>query len=220
MRKARRPDLKGSSGCRSEDMMQKKLFLFAVMLAVFAAATSAQTNNFQSPKATRLAAGNEVSDPFGLLESDDDDVKKASGVRSSVVVNMAAEERAAFDQINQKRVENGLDPLVWSDELASVARIHSQNMAEFKFFSHRGLDNKLVSDRADSFGIKKWRSIGENIAFNRGYADPAAMAVELWLDSAAHRQNLLDPSWTHSAIGAARAEDGSYYFTQVFLIRK
>lgn len=200
--------------------MQKRLFLFVAILAVLTAATSAQTNNFQAPKSVRVTVGNEVSDPLGLLESDDDVVKKGSGVRSSVVVNMSGAERDAFDQINRKRVESGLKPLLWSDELASVARFHSQNMAEFKFFSHRGLDNKLVSDRADAFGVKKWRSIGENIAFNRGYADPAAMAVELWLDSPAHRQNLLDPSWTDSAIGAAKAEDGSIYFTQVFLLKK
>ena len=201
--------------------MHKKLVLFVAMMAVFAAATFAQSNNFQGPKPIRVATGNDVSDPFGLLESDDDDDnKKASGVRSSVVVNMSGEERNAFDQINRKRVENGLKPLIWSEDLALVARCHSQNMADFKFFSHRGLDNKLVSDRADAFGVKKWRSIGENIAFSRGYADPATMAVDLWLDSPAHRQNLLDPSWTDSAIGAAKAEDGSIYFTQVFLLKK
>ena len=63
-------------------------------------------------------------------------------------------------------------------------------------------------------------SIGENIAFNRGYKDPVEVAVELWLKSPSHRQNLLKSDWSESAVGIAVADDGSYYFTQVFLTRK
>ena len=202
--------------------MSKKLFLMLTLLAAFASFSFGQSNNFQAQTAIKLTSGSEAGDPLGLLESDDEDdkSKKAAGVKASVIVNMAAAEQSAFNLINQKRVELGFSPLVWSDELAAVARLHSQNMAEFKFFSHRGLDNKLVSDRSDDLKIGKWRSIGENIAFNRGFADPVAKAVELWLDSPAHRRNLLDPTWKESAIGVAKAEDGSIYFTQVFLVRK
>ena len=199
--------------------MYKKLFLFLGLFAVTASVSFAQTNNFQAQTAIKLTTGSEIADPLGLLESDDDDDKKA-GVKASVIVNMAAAEQAAFGMINQKRVEMGLAPLVWSDELAAVARLHSQNMAEFKFFSHRGLDNKLVSDRADQLKIGKWRSIGENIAFNRGFQDPVGKAVELWLDSPTHKRNMLDANWKESAIGVAKGEDGSIYFTQVFLVRK
>ncbi len=202
--------------------MSKKLFLILCLLAATAGVLSAQSNNFPNQTAVKLAVGNESSDPFGLLDEDDedDDKKKASGVKASVIVNMAAAEQSAFYIINQKRLERGLSPLMWSDELAAVARLHSQNMAEFKFFSHRGLDNKLVSDRADDLEIGKWRSIGENIAFNRGFGDPVGKAVELWLDSPTHRRNMMDPTWKESAVGVAKAADGSVYFTQVFLVRK
>jgi len=199
--------------------MHKKLFLFLGLFAALVINTFAQTNNFQAQTAIKLSSGTEISDPWGLLEADDDD-KKASGVKSSVIVNMAGVEHSAFDLINQKRIENGLSPLVWSNELAAVARLHSQNMAEFRFFSHRGLDNKLVSDRADELKVRRWRSIGENIAFNRGFQDPVAKTVELWLDSPTHKRNMMDANWKESAVGVARAEDGSYYFTQVFLVRK
>lgn len=193
--------------------------LFAAMASV----SFAQSNNFPNQTAIKLTSGSDVSDPWGLLEDDEDDVddkKKAAGVKASVVVNMAAAEQSAFNLINQKRVVMGLAPLVWSDELAAVARLHSQNMAELKFFSHRGLDNKLVSDRADQLKIGRWRSIGENIAFNRGFGDPVSKAVELWLDSPTHKRNMMDPSWKESAVGVAKAADGSVYFTQVFLVRK
>jgi len=187
--------------------MLKTLFLFLGLLA----ATSSHAQNFQSH--AQLGFGDDVSRPRRVIE-------KSSAVKAVVVVNTVAVERAAFEVLNQKRAENGLKPLVWSNELAAVARVHSHNMADLKFFSHRGLDNKMVSDRADDIGLKKWRAIGENIAFSRGYDDPVEMAVELWLDSPSHRQNLMNSDWRESAVGVAVAADGSYYFTQVFMVRK
>lgn len=203
--------------------MPTRLFLLLSILAVMASGALGQNVPEPTQLAQKLTFG-AADDPFGLLESEedneDDKKKRAAGVKASVVVNMAAAERSAFSMINSERRLRGLAPLKWSDELAAVGRLHSQNMAEFKFFAHRGLDNKLVSDRADQVGVGNWRSIGENIAFNRGYGDPAAKAFELWLDSASHRRNMLDPQWTESGIGVARAADGSVYFTQVFLVRR
>lgn len=143
--------------------------------------------------------------------------EKASGVGSSVINVSARVEKAAFALLNQKRAEKGLKPLVWNEKVAAVARLHSQNMAEFHFFSHRGLDGKLVSDRADRAGLGSWGAIGENIAFNRGFDDPVNKAVNLWLGSATHYHNLMDANWHDSAVGVAISADGSYYFTQVFL---
>lgn len=129
-------------------------------------------------------------------------------------------EKQAFSLINQKRLENGLSPIAWSDEVARVARLHSENMVNFKFFAHQGMDGKNVDGRADSFGLTKWTRIGENIAYNRGYKNPVETAVEKWMLSATHRENLLNDRWTETAVGIAVTDDGSYYFTQVFLRRK
>lgn len=129
-------------------------------------------------------------------------------------------ERRAFEEINQQRITAGLQPLVWSDAAAKIARLHSENMANFKFFSHEGLDGSMVNDRADAFGISKWKAIGENIAYNRGYNNPIEFAVERWMQSPGHRENILNGRWTESGIGIAITQDGTYYFTEVFLLRK
>jgi uncharacterized protein YkwD len=190
--------------------MQKFSVLTFGLLAAFAVVTSAQnTNKNQGPTAVRLANAESIEELF-----------RPRRVENVAAVNVKAVERSAFEMLNKKRLEKGLSPLVWSDDLVAVARQHSRNMAEFQFFSHRGLDNKLVSDRADDAGVGRWRAIGENIAFNRGFDDPVGKAVELWLDSPSHRRNLLSDTWKESAVGVAVAEDGSYYFTQVFLVRK
>lgn len=126
-------------------------------------------------------------------------------------------ERQVFELINLKRMEYGLKPLIWNEQSASVARIHSVNMAEYKFFSHRGLDGKTVDMRADSIGLKKWRMIGENIASVRGYNQPFKQVINCWMNSPGHRENILREKWRESGVGVAVAPDGTYYFTQVFL---
>ncbi len=197
----------------------RRTFL-ALLLAVSGLSITvfAQASQPAKPMAIRVGIGGGFLDPDSRPRVAN--VEKVAAVKSSVIANTASFEKAAFDMINQKRAEQGLKPLEWSGRLLSVARTHSQNMAEYDFFSHKGLDGKYVSDRADDAQIGTWRLIGENIAFNRGFNDPVAKAVELWLNSATHRRNLLNPDWRETAVGIAIGEDGSYYFTQVFLVRK
>ena len=126
-------------------------------------------------------------------------------------------ERRVFELINRRRAEKGLSPLVWSERAAQAARIHSRNMAAFNFFSHMGTDGKMVDDRANSVGLRNWRLIGENIAFNSGYSNPAERVVERWMLSTSHRENLLGRSWSDSGVGVIIASSGRYYFTQVFV---
>ena len=89
-------------------------------------------------------------------------------------------------------------------------------MASGKFFSHRGRDGETVDGRAEQMGIK-WHAIGENIATMRGHDDPAATAVDTWMQSTGHKRNILNSMYNQSAIAAAIADDGTIYFTQVFL---
>lgn len=145
----------------------------------------------------------------------DDGTVRVTGSRAAADI-----ERQVFNLLNAKRRSKGLSELEWNDDVAALARLHSHNMADGKFFSHRGSDGSMVDDRADRLGLGAWRVIGENIAYMRGYEDPAALAVEKWMESTAHRKNLLGSNWRESAVGVAITEDGTYYMTQVFLLRK
>ncbi len=131
----------------------------------------------------------------------------------------ASTERRTFDLMNAERQASGLQMIEWDDELAAVARMHSKNMAERKFFSHRGADGYTVDHRAALFGIRKWLAIGENIALIRGHDDPATVAVDNWMRSTAHKKNILNALWQRAAIGVVEAADGTIYFTQVFIAR-
>lgn len=144
--------------------------------------------------------------------------KETSGEVRLRPVDRALEKRA-FALINKIRNEEGLNELEWSDRLADLARDHSNNMARHRFFSHFGLNGRTIDERAWDFGVRKWKAIGENIAYNKGFEHPADFAVERWMLSDGHRRNLLDARWKQSGIGLGITEDGTYYFTQIFLLK-
>ena len=128
------------------------------------------------------------------------------------------DERRVFELINQARRAQGYAPLVWDAELTRMAREHSAEMAGQNFLSHEGPDGGMV-ERARERGIRGWQVLAENIAYNQGFDDPAGFAVERWLKSAKHRDNIMRASFTHTGLGVARTPDGRIYFTQVFVAR-
>lgn len=143
-----------------------------------------------------------------------------AAVSNEAAVECVSLEREVFNLINKQRVAMGLPILKWSDEVAKIARVHSENMAKYRFFSHEDLDGLQVNDRADALGVSNWRSIGENIAYNQGYDHPGEFAVERWLQSPGHKENLLNNRWKETGIGVAVSKDKRYYFTQVFVLRR
>jgi uncharacterized protein YkwD len=138
---------------------------------------------------------------------------------ASVALAASGDERRAFDLINAERQRRGMRPLAWDGSLTRLARYHSENMARGGFLSHVDRDGLDLKGRAQVLGLHGWRTLGENIAYNQGYSDPTAFAVERWMVSEKHRENILNSAYTHAAVGVARASDGTFYFTQVFMTR-
>lgn len=128
-------------------------------------------------------------------------------------------ERRAFEQTNLIRVKNGLQPFVWDAEVCRMARTHSESMSRLGFFSHTTPSGHRLRDRARAAGISQFSVLGENIAYNQGYDDPGAFAVERWMLSAKHRDNILSREFRAMAIGSFVAPDGSVYLTQTFITR-
>jgi len=133
--------------------------------------------------------------------------------------NTTGDERRAFDLVNAERQKRGLRPLVWDASLARLARYHSATMAHDGVLSHTDGDGLDLSGRAQVLGLRGWRALGENIAYNQGFSDPTAFAVERWMISPGHRENILNGGFTHAGVGIARAADGRIFFTQVFMER-
>ena len=128
-------------------------------------------------------------------------------------------EKRAFEQTNLARIKNGLPPLAWDGEVCRMARAHSENMSRRGFFSHATPEGLRLRDRARLVGIIHYSVLGENIAYNQGYEDPGAFAVERWMLSPKHRANILSTEFRAMAIGSFVAPDGSVYLTQTFITR-
>jgi uncharacterized protein YkwD len=203
-----------------------KLFLAASFFLVsfqnaFAQQSSIERNNFYSinhvGKKVVAATRQRVFKAENQVEVNNE--IKTDSADSKTSTSVLDLERRVFALVNERRAEAGLSALAWSGDAAKMARLHSENMATFKFFSHTGKDGKKVNERADALGLKNWRQIGENIAYNRGFKSPLESAVQSWMNSAGHKENIMKNYWQDSGIGVAVTADGTYYFTQVFLAK-
>jgi uncharacterized protein YkwD len=111
--------------------------------------------------------------------------------------------------VNAERAAAGCAAVVADAELAGVARAHSEDMRDRGFFDHVNLEGLDPFDRADQAGVD---ASAENIA--RGQDDAAAV-MESWMDSPAHRANILNCSLTRLGVGIAEGGGGPWW-TQLF----
>lgn len=135
--------------------------------------------------------------------------KRAASNRSTANL-----ERSVLQQINQYRQRNGLSPLTTNATIAQQARRHSQNMANSRSLNHNGFEARIQT-------ISKtipYRGAAENVAFNAGFSNPAAQAVNGWLKSSGHLQNIMG-NFNLTGIGVAKNSQNEYYFTQIFIQR-
>lgn len=126
-------------------------------------------------------------------------------------------ETAIYQQINQVRQQDGLTGLKHNERLAAVARQYSQKMAEKDFFSHTSPDGTTPADRVRA-GRIAYYMMGENLFRGKNIVSPAPIAVEGWLKSPGHRENILRPVFAETGVGVWKKNE-TYYITQLFLRR-
>ena len=122
---------------------------------------------------------------------------------------MSAYEREVVELVNAERAKEGLAPLTADAALTRTARMKSQDMRENGYFDHNSPTYGTPFQLMKLQGIS-YRTAGENIAM--GYRTPEAV-VRAWMNSAGHRANILNGSYTK--IGVGYVADGNYW-TQHF----
>ncbi len=128
--------------------------------------------------------------------------------------------------INVERTRNGNASLRWDQQLAAVARAHSEDMVNRGYFDHDTPEGLGPSDRIDRAGYSCWKNthygVAENLAIETALGDPdrtAAEAVRGWMNSPGHRTNLLGRQYDRTGVGASFGTWRGYeavYLTQVF----
>ena len=117
-------------------------------------------------------------------------------------------EREVVRLTNVKRQSQGIAPLKENWELARVARYKSVDMNQKNYFSHTSPTYGSPFTMMKNFGIS-YRTAGENIAKGQRTAEEV---VNAWWNSAGHRKNMLNPSFTEIGVG----KDGNTW-TQQFI---
>lgn len=107
-----------------------------------------------------------------------------------------------------------VDTLTWNALLTEAAQVHSNNMANYDFFSHKGLDESSVATRVTAQGYT-WSYVAENIA---GGQTTAQSVVDGWMSSDGHCKNIMSENVTEMGLACSANSDASYhyYWTQVF----
>ena len=157
-------------------------------------------------------------EPLADDGSSSSDGDGSSSDESSDQSRVEALEAAIHDEVNARRESNGLDSLSTDETLAAAARAHSRDMAENDFFSHTAPGDDSFADHYRDEGVS-CRGLGENILVRSLRTDDveaiAANAVDQWMDSSGHRQNILDDDWAVDGVGVAFDGD-AVYATQGF----
>ncbi len=121
-----------------------------------------------------------------------------------------AYEQEVIRLVNVERAKYGLSALTEDWELSRIARYKSQDMHDNRYFAHTSPIYGTPFEMIKAFGLS-YRTAGENIAM--GYVTPSSV-VAGWMNSAGHRANILNGSYTK--IGVGYVADGRYW-TQQFI---
>jgi uncharacterized protein YkwD len=137
---------------------------------------------------------------------------------------MADLERQMWALVNHDRLDPATSaetggraqPLRWNENLATIARAHSRDMLEQRFFDHVDREGRTPSARIDAAGIP-WRASGENIAIYVTVLGAEAAFMNEPSFQHNHRANILNANYTDVGIGIAQGPNGSLYITQDFV---
>jgi uncharacterized protein YkwD len=104
-------------------------------------------------------------------------------------------------------------PVRLSGTLAGVALGHAADMAQHNYFEHEDLAGHTPADRVRAVGYEE-RLVGENIAYGPGSVEEA---VQGWLNSPDHCENIMDPRFVEMGIASAagRIARHGLYWVQV-----
>lgn len=133
-------------------------------------------------------------------------------------------EAVMVGMVNAERRWRGLRPLANHAALANVARAHSEEMRDRRYFSHYSPNRSLRQpvDRCRGACDDALPYVAENISLVRGRTQIDKEAVqsshEGLMNSPGHRENILRKEMTHIGIGMAVRDHHSLWVTQMFLL--
>jgi len=136
-------------------------------------------------------------------------------------IAMTQEELRFVDLVNKERANRGLSQLTIDPLLVEVARKHSREMGDKRYFSHisptSGMKTPMDRYLAAAGERPSWALVGENL-FYCSIVDVERGHFAL-MNSDGHRANILESRYERIGVGAYVNPKGEFYVTQTFLAK-
>lgn len=126
-------------------------------------------------------------------------ISKASGISS----------QALLEAVNLERTKNGIHALQLNPLLTQAATTKALEMQAQNYFSHYSSTGKRGVSFVDDQGYS-YQKVAENLAI---YYESEQEVVSAWMDSAGHRQNIMDYSFTETGLAAVEGRYNNFETT-------
>ncbi|WP_435116148.1 CAP domain-containing protein [Halolamina sp. C58] len=130
------------------------------------------------------------------------------------------------EKMNERRIQNGVEPLERNKTLDAVARYKSWDMAQQDYFAHNSPNRSTHAKLRGKYNVNCQYS-GQNLVKDLGPINSSnkqlflldvervsKRAIELLFNSTAHRQNALSSNYDSQGIGVFVDENGTVFVTQ------
>lgn len=134
--------------------------------------------------------------------------------QSQAIAKLTPNEEEMLRLLNAERVKKGLNALKVDMEITKVARLKSQDMIDNSYFSHSSPTYGSPFEMMKQFGIQ-YIYAGENLAGNPSVQG----AHNALMNSEGHRDNILNPNFTHIGVGIREGSPYGKMCTQMFVGR-
>lgn len=135
-----------------------------------------------------------------------------NNTKQDTLSGYSAHEKELLSLINAQRKAYGLPELSFNSELQRVAKAKAQDLVANNYFSHTSPTYGSPFDMMKSFGIT-YKTAGENIAGNSSLAG----AVDAWMNSTGHRENILNNAYNYTGIGIVDSPKYGKIMVQMFI---
>jgi uncharacterized protein YkwD len=104
-----------------------------------------------------------------------------------------------MELVNVERTSRGLAPVAHEPRLTHAAEAYARVLTVNDWFSHVGPDGSTIVDRVTATGFPFDTQLGEVLAWGADWSPEGI--VQAWMDSPAHREQLLEPIYGRAGVG-------------------
>ena len=137
-----------------------------------------------------------------IVYLDDDAIALSDSYNNT---NLRAEALKVYSLVNNERLNNGLNALIWDQNLESVSNVRSYE-ASINFSHTR-------PNGTQWYTVNSMIQGGENLAYGFNSADEV---VEGWMNSSTHKDNILFDEFNKISISVYQDNNGVLYWAQEF----